>query len=143
MEEKTTLTLDYKAIKNILAKHYFWIDYQTKEESYDTTNLEIKFIEKGRTKKIAQFILTYEKIIDPLSSPIKKQYIISQDDFNNIIDQNLLNEGYKIDDFEYMIRYGLNNGATMLNCIKFKLKKREKTKTKTRGWRKKCVNLKN
>ena len=132
MEQKETLTIHQKELKSILAKKYFWIDYQTKEECYDTTLLQLDYIEKNNDKKI-QFILKYEKKIDSFEEPIKKQLIITETEVINIINENLFNEGYQIENFNFNISYGINGSKDTFNFISLELKKRkQKTMKKMR-----------
>ena len=135
MEEKETLVIYKKELKSILAKHYFWIDYQTKEECYDTTCLELDYIEKNNDKKM-QFILKYKKKIDSFEEPIKKQLIISETEVINIINENLFNEGYQIENFNFNISYGINGSKDTFNFISLELRKRKQKTMKMLRWNK-------
>lgn len=132
MEERGNLNLDRKTLKSILCNNYIKMDYKINQEVYDTAELEIKFLEIKEHKKVVQFIIKYIKTIDSLSLPIVKEYIISQDELNNIINDNLSSEGYEIDTFDYDVD---KNDKSFLNSIEYKLKKKEKVKTKKRGWK--------
>lgn len=137
MEENQTLRINGEELKCILAKHYFYVDFQTNEDCYHSTSLEIKF-ENGQVdcRKI-QFVLRYDKKIDSFNQPIKRQYIITKDEVINIINKKLLADGYKIEDFNCNVTYGRhNNDKDVLNYISLNLRKIGLIKTLKRGWKK-------
>ena len=135
MEQKESLIIGSEELTSILAKHYFWVDFQTKEDCYSSTCLEIKSKDKEKKQSEIQFILKYEKKLDSFKEPVKKEYIITKNEVINIINKNLLNEGYEIDNFDCNIIYGLNNSSERLNFISLKLKQIGKIKTLKRGWK--------
>ena len=58
MEQKESLIINNEELKFILAKYYFWVDFQTKEDCYLSTSLEIQHTNKKSQSEI-QFILKY------------------------------------------------------------------------------------
>lgn len=122
MEQKETLVIYKEELKSILAKHYFWTDYQTKEECFVSTKLEIRYANEKNNK--IQFILKNEKKIDSFKEPIKKQFVITKAEVINIINENLFKEGYEIEDFDYNISYGLNGSKNDINFISLNLRKK-------------------
>jgi len=135
MEEKETLVINCEELKSILAKYYFWLDYQTKEDCYKTTILEIKSKDEQKNQSDIQFILKCEKKLVSFKEPVKKEYIISKNEVIDIINKKLLNDGYVIENFDCNIIYGLNNNSERLNFISLKLKQIGKIKTLMRGWK--------
>ena len=137
MEENETLRISGEELKCILAKHYFWVDFQTKQESYDTTRLEVEFENKEVDHRKIKFILKYDKKIDSFEQPVKKEIIITKAEVIDIINEKLLNSGYKINDFESNITYTSNtNSKDVLNFISLKLRKIGLIKTIKKGLRK-------
>ena len=137
MEENQTLRINGEELKCILAKHYFYVDFQTNEDCYHSTSLEIKF-ENGQVdhRKI-QFVLRYDKKLDSFNQPIKRQYIITKDEVINIINKILLADGYNVDDFNCNVTYGRhNNDKDVLNYISLNLRNIGLIKTLKRGWKK-------
>ena len=135
MEQKETLIINNEELKSILAKYCFWQDYQTKEDCCMSTSLQIETKDKKNNQSDIQFILKYEKKLDSFNEPLRKEYVITKNEVINILNENLLNDGYKIDDFDCNIINGLNCSNKKLNFISLELKKIEKEKTKKRGWK--------
>lgn len=136
MEENETLRINGEELKCILAKHYFWVDFQSKQECYDTTSLEFKFENEQVDHRKIQFVLKYDKKIDSFDQPIKRQYIITKDEVIDIINKKLSKHGYRIDDFDCNVTYGRhNNDKDVLNFIVLNLRKKGLIKTKKRGWK--------
>jgi len=137
MEEKQTLTINGEELKGILAKHYFSVDFQTNENCYHTTSLEIKFENQQVDHRKIQFVLNYDKKTDSFNKPIKRQYVITKDEVIGVINKKLSKYGYKIDDFDCNLTYGRhNNEKDVLNFVVLNLRKKGLIKTKKRGWKK-------
>jgi len=133
MKQKETLVIYKEELKSILAKHYFWVDYQTKEDCYKTTSLEIRYADLENDKNKIQFILKNDKKLDSFDNPVKKQFIITKNEVINIINEKLFNDGYEIEDFDYNISYGINGSKNNLNFISLGLRiKAPKTLKKIR-----------
>ena len=124
MEQKETLIIYERELKSILAKHYFWVDYQTKEDCYKSTSLELRYSNLENDKNKIQFILKSDKKLDSFDNPVKKQFIITKNEVINIINEKLFNDGYEIEDFDYNISYGINGSKNTLNFISLKLREK-------------------
>ena len=137
MEENETLKISGEELKCILAKHYFWVDFQTKQECYDTTHLDVEFENNEIDHRKIKFILKYDKKIDSFEQPIKKEFVITKAEVIDIINEKLLNSGHKINDFESNITYSSSsNNKDVLNFVSLKLKKIGLIKTLKKGLRK-------
>ena len=141
MEERATLTLNSEEIKNILFKHYFG-DYfdNVKEKIIETLIMDYKIVNEnqfGKIRKNIYFIIKYEKQLATLDKSITREIIIDLKELTNIINDKISNEGYEIATLRENIMYGTkDNSKDKLNFITYNLKKKEKVKTKKRGWKK-------
>ena len=139
MKERATLVLSEEQIKNILASYYLSnIDLKTNEQIIKSLRLDYKIITK-KTGMNIDFILTYEKKIESLDVDINKEFVVSIEDLNNIINEKFAEEGYEIDSLEEHLRSESNpaerTGVSDFKYIKYNLKKNEKVKIKKKGWR--------
>ena len=137
MKENNSLEINAEELKCILAKHYFWIDFQTNSLSCNSVSLEIEY-EYNKEKIFTdrekiKFILKYDKKINSFERPIKKQYIITKDEVIDILNKTLLKEGYKIDNFVSNIN--TINYKEELNFISLDLRKKGNVKMKKKGRR--------
>ena len=137
MKENNSLEINAEELKCILAKHYFWIDFQTNSLSCNSVSLEIEY-EYNKEKIFTdrekiKFILKYDKKINSFERPIKKQYIITKDEVIDILNKTLLKEGYKIDNFVSNIN--TINYKDELNFISLDLRKKGNVKMKKKGRR--------
>lgn len=60
--------------------------------------------------------------------------MLTQEDLNRIVDFELADKGYEVNDVNYEFDYNSSNNL-ILDNIQLKLKKKEKVKTKKRGWK--------
>lgn len=138
MTERATLILSDEQIKNILASYYLSdIDLNTNEQIIKSLELSYKII----TKKIGmtiEFILAYKKNVK-LVGDINKEFVISIEDLNDIINEQLAEEGYEVFSMEEHLSSNKNSVEPSVirdaKYIKYNLKKKQKVKTKKKGWR--------
>ena len=139
MKERATLILSEEQIKKILFFHYLAeLDSKTNDDIFN--NLEfvskIKYDRKGTH---ISFILEYKKHIESFDGNITKEFIVSIEDLNNIINERLIEEEYEIESLEEHLLTDENSiepsAIRNFKYIKYNLKKKQKVKTKKKGWR--------
>ena len=137
MEERSILILNKEQIEQILFEYYFSeYDERIKEQILKSLKLNYKITIQyvvTETIKTIKFILKYKIPIDSLDNFVHNEIILSLNDLNNIINEKLSNEEYKVD--RAYIDSGFSLSDKRLKCIKYYLKKNEKVKTKKKGWR--------
>ena len=138
MEEYAILNLDHSRIEKILFEYYFK-DYGPagKEKIGKTFHVECNVKNKigliSLTKSV-EFLAEYYTPVDSLAGAICEKIAFSLTDFNNIINEIVGIHGYKIDYLEIESKNN-SNDKEVLDCLKYNLKKKEKVKTKKKGWR--------
>jgi len=145
MKESATLILNEEQIKRILFYYYIAttpasseMDEEIDEEMLNDLKFESKIIYNKKGRHI-DFILTYKNQIESLDADVEKEIVVNIDDLNNIINQRLTEEKYEIDSLEEHLSTEFNQGErtfeNSFRYIKYNLKKKEKVKTKKKGWR--------
>lgn len=145
MKERATLILNEEQIKRILFYYYIAttpasseMDEEIDEEMLNDLKFESKIIYNKKGMHI-DFILTYKDQIESLDADVEKEIIISIEDLNNIINKRLAEEEYEIDTLEEHLSNNVNSvepsAIRDFKYIKYNLKKKQKVKTKKKGWR--------
>ena len=129
MEERATLTLNCEEIKNILFKYYFGEHKEIVENGKMT--YELLRAEGGSMYAMdINFILSYDEKIESLNCSINREFIVGLYDLTKIIKEQILDYTYKVESL-----YKYVDDDDNLSCITYKLSKKEKVKTKKRGWK--------
>ena len=141
MEERATIVLYHKDIEEILFDYYFGESHPEVKKQIENTGKMLCSIKEKKglvtTKTYIDFILMYRMPIKSLGKDITEEIDVSLTDLWDIINEKISNQGYEIDDVEDNLIYGFGeNSSDRLNFLTFHLKKKEKVKTKKRGWKK-------
>ena len=141
MKERTTLSLDYEEIKNILFKHYFGEYFDNvKEKIVETLIMDHRIVNEnhfGKIRKNIYFTIRYQNQLATLGKSVIREIVIDLKELTNIINDKISNEDYEIETLTENICYGLKgNSKDKLNFITYNLKKKEKVKTKKKGLKK-------
>ena len=139
MEEYAILNLDQSRIENILFE-YFFKGYGPSGRAKIQPTFKVECNVKNKiglvfSAKSVEFILEYYTPVDSLNGAICNKINLSLRDFNNIINEIVSSDGYEIDYLDIKSINDYSDKKEKFAYVEYKLKKKEKVKTKKKGWR--------